>query len=38
LVFATTNFVGHNPSYACRGIWKARQILMNGCRRVLGWN
>jgi hypothetical protein len=24
--------LGHNPSYAWRGIWKARQILMHGCR------
>ncbi|KAK2379858.1 Ribonuclease H superfamily protein [Trifolium repens] len=24
--------IGHNPSYAWRGIWKARQVLMNGCR------
>jgi hypothetical protein len=26
----------HNPSYAWRGIWKARQILMNGCRWSIG--
>jgi hypothetical protein len=24
--------IGHNSSYTCRGIWKARQILMHGCR------
>jgi hypothetical protein len=24
--------IGHNPSYAWRGIWKARQVLMHGCR------
>ncbi|PNX71244.1 ribonuclease H, partial [Trifolium pratense] len=28
--------LGHNPSYAWRGIWKARQILMNGCRWRVG--
>jgi hypothetical protein len=28
--------LGHNPSYAWRGIWKARQILMNGCRWSIG--
>jgi ribonuclease HI len=28
--------LGHNPSYAWRGIWKARQILMNGCRWRIG--
>jgi hypothetical protein len=28
--------IGHNPSYAWRGIWKARQILMNGCRWSIG--
>jgi hypothetical protein len=26
----------HNPSYAWRSIWKARQILMNGCRWIIG--
>jgi ribonuclease HI len=28
--------IGHNPSYAWRGIWNARQILMNGCRWSVG--
>jgi hypothetical protein len=28
--------IGHNPSYAWRGIWKARHILMNGCRWTIG--
>ncbi|CAJ2647461.1 unnamed protein product [Trifolium pratense] len=28
--------IGHNPSYAWRGIWKARHILMNGCRWIIG--
>jgi hypothetical protein len=28
--------LGHNPSYAWRGIWKARHILMNGCRWIIG--
>ncbi|PNX79261.1 ribonuclease H [Trifolium pratense] len=28
--------IGHNPSYAWRGIWKAREILMNGCRWSIG--
>ncbi|GAU24016.1 hypothetical protein TSUD_328180 [Trifolium subterraneum] len=28
--------IGHNPSYAWRGIWKARKILMNGCRWSIG--
>ncbi|KAK2423594.1 hypothetical protein QL285_034041 [Trifolium repens] len=28
--------IGHNPSYAWRGIWKARQILMYGCRWRIG--
>jgi hypothetical protein len=28
--------IGHNPSYAWRGIWKARCILMNGCRWRIG--
>jgi hypothetical protein len=28
--------IGHNPSYAWRGIWKARHILMNGCRWRIG--
>jgi ribonuclease HI len=28
--------IGHNPSYAWRGIWKARQILMRGCRWSIG--
>jgi ribonuclease HI len=28
--------IGHNPSYAWRGIWKARQILMNGYRWSIG--
>jgi hypothetical protein len=28
--------IGHNPSYAWRGIWKAREILMNGCRWRIG--
>jgi ribonuclease HI len=28
--------IGHNPSYAWRGIWKARQVLMNGCRWSIG--
>jgi ribonuclease HI len=28
--------IGHNPSYAWRGIWKARQILMQGCRWRIG--
>jgi hypothetical protein len=27
---------GHNPSYAWRSIWKARQILMHGCRWRIG--
>jgi ribonuclease HI len=28
--------LGHNPSYAWRGIWKSRHILMNGCRWIVG--
>ncbi|PNX89307.1 ribonuclease H, partial [Trifolium pratense] len=28
--------IGHNPSYAWRGIWQARTILMNGCRWSIG--
>jgi hypothetical protein len=28
--------IGHNPSYAWRGIWKARQVLMKGCRWSIG--
>jgi ribonuclease HI len=28
--------LGHNPSYAWRGIWKARQTLMHGCRWSIG--
>jgi hypothetical protein len=28
--------IGHNPSYAWRGIWKSRQILMHGCRWSIG--
>ncbi|PNX78963.1 ribonuclease H, partial [Trifolium pratense] len=28
--------LGHNPSYAWRGIWKSRQVLMNGCRWSIG--
>jgi hypothetical protein len=28
--------IGHNPSYTWRGIWKARHILMNGCRWRIG--
>jgi hypothetical protein len=28
--------LGHNPSYALRGICKARQILMNECRWIVG--
>jgi hypothetical protein len=28
--------IGHNPSNAWRGIWKARDILMNGCRWRIG--
>jgi hypothetical protein len=28
--------LGHSPSYAWRGIWKARQILMHGCRWSIG--
>jgi hypothetical protein len=28
--------IGHNPSYVWRGIWKARSILMNGCRWRIG--
>ncbi|MCH82815.1 RNA-directed DNA polymerase (Reverse transcriptase), partial [Trifolium medium] len=28
--------IGHNPSYAWRGIWKARHVLMNGCRWIIG--
>ncbi|KAK2444482.1 hypothetical protein QL285_015507 [Trifolium repens] len=28
--------LGHNPSYAWRGIWKARQILIHGCRWSIG--
>jgi ribonuclease HI len=28
--------IGHNPSYAWRGIWKARQILIHGCRWSIG--
>jgi hypothetical protein len=28
--------LGHNPSYVWRGIWKARQILMHGCRWRIG--
>jgi hypothetical protein len=28
--------IGYNPSYAWRGIWKSRQILMNGCRWSVG--
>jgi hypothetical protein len=27
---------GHNPSYAWRGIWKARHLLMSGCRWIIG--
>jgi hypothetical protein len=28
--------IGHNPSYAWRSIWKARQVLMYGCRWRIG--
>jgi ribonuclease HI len=28
--------LGHNPSYTWRGIWKARSILMHGCRWIIG--
>jgi hypothetical protein len=28
--------LGHNSSYAWRGIWKSRHILMNGCRWIVG--
>ncbi|GAU23029.1 hypothetical protein TSUD_336770 [Trifolium subterraneum] len=28
--------IGHNPSYVWRGIWKARHILMHGCRWSIG--
>jgi hypothetical protein len=28
--------IGHNPSYAWRGIWKACHILMNRCRWSIG--
>ncbi|CAJ2652454.1 unnamed protein product [Trifolium pratense] len=28
--------IGHNPSYAWRGLWKSRIILMNGCRWSVG--
>ncbi|PNX73684.1 ribonuclease H [Trifolium pratense] len=28
--------LGHNPSYAWRGIWKSREILMHGCRWSIG--
>ncbi|GAU14523.1 hypothetical protein TSUD_250650 [Trifolium subterraneum] len=28
--------IGHNPSYAWRGIWKARHVLMNGSRWSVG--
>jgi hypothetical protein len=28
--------IGHNPSFAWRGIWKARQILIHGCRWRIG--
>jgi hypothetical protein len=28
--------IGNNPSYAWRGIWKARDILINGCRWRIG--
>ncbi|KAK2417369.1 hypothetical protein QL285_039676 [Trifolium repens] len=28
--------LGHNPSYAWRGIWNARYVLMNGCRWSVG--
>jgi hypothetical protein len=28
--------LGHNPSYAWRGIWKSRHILINGCRWIIG--
>jgi hypothetical protein len=28
--------IGHNPSYAWRGIWQARKILMLGCRWSVG--
>jgi hypothetical protein len=28
--------IGNNPSYAWRGIWKARHILMHGCRWSIG--
>ncbi|CAJ2640848.1 unnamed protein product [Trifolium pratense] len=38
--FPKTSFfaakLGHNPSYAWRGIWEARRILMNGCRWSVG--
>jgi hypothetical protein len=28
--------IGHNPSFAWRGIWQARDILMHGCRWSIG--
>jgi hypothetical protein len=28
--------IGHNLSYAWRGIWKAREVLMHGCRWCIG--
>jgi hypothetical protein len=28
--------IGHNPSYAWRGIWKARQVLIHGRRWSIG--
>jgi hypothetical protein len=38
--FPNTSFfesnIGHNPSYAWRSIWKARQVLMYGCRWRIG--
>jgi ribonuclease HI len=28
--------LGNNPSYVWRSIWKSRQVLMEGCRWVIG--
>jgi hypothetical protein len=28
--------VGNNPSFAWRSIWRARQVLSNGCRWLIG--
>jgi hypothetical protein len=28
--------LGYNPSYFWRSIWNAKQVLICGCRRVIG--